>query len=250
MACSHTAEAAEAPALWTGENRQFVDRSKPAISPAAETSEFLLHCIRATQITLSLLFGPFDEGRGKCADEENLQWQRKPTYDGFQDADPRHQGDDSLIADKAGIKGSADQEEQIERQRGNRHKEKRSSQVARTSSASLDLTGEVQRDDRWKQVAVSEDADITDHADVRPIHREELTDGAVGHQGSTGYPRGEDKPRKAGSCLDGHVRLRVLRNFAWNHGIFVGRVDRAQPMIAVSNDNFSIARISYQKERG
>ena len=25
---------------WTSENRQFVDRAKPAFSPAAETSEF------------------------------------------------------------------------------------------------------------------------------------------------------------------------------------------------------------------
>jgi hypothetical protein len=35
----HTARKSNEP-RWTSENRQFVDGAKPAISPAAETSEF------------------------------------------------------------------------------------------------------------------------------------------------------------------------------------------------------------------
>jgi len=42
----------------------------------------------------------------------------------------------------------------------------------------------------------------------------------------------------------------VLGDFTWNDSIFIVRVNRAQAMIAVRNDDLAMGRISEQKEWG
>lgn len=44
------------------------------------------------------------------------------------------------------------------------------------------------------------------------------------------------------------ARLDLLNYLAWDYSVFIVRVDRAQSMIAIGNDDSSVAWISYQEE--
>jgi hypothetical protein len=68
---------------------------------------------------------------------------------------------------------------------------------------------------------------------------------------SVSTPRGllcPQSPKWGGTCRS--LARGVLGNFTRNDSIFIVRVNRAQAMIAVSNDDLAMGRIPEQKERG